>query len=454
MNTTPGQSTGGLDAALHRSAVMRTWGVLVVALIFLVVVVVRTFFDGLALNLGPLVITLFLIAFEGGLLFWLRSPKRDLVLRPLPVAVHTVVECSLPTAVVAATWLAGIVPAPVVLITPAVVGYSVFIALSILWLRPWLTALAGATCAVGHLSLLLIAGAMGRLESDLLPVSILATYPILLGVVGGASWFVTARMRAYVESAILEAERRTAAEGELEAASVVQQGLLPGEPPSLAGWSVAGWNRPAEQTGGDYWDWTQLPDGKVAVSIADVTGHGLGPAVVTAFCRAYARSSIHDSAGLVLAMQRVARLLADDMPSGRFVTYAVALLTPDAGRVPLLSAGHGPTLLVRAADGHVDQFGADDLPLGVMADMAFDDIPELDLKPGDSLMMLTDGFFEWHNPAGKQWGLDRLAESAAQHRHLDPPKMIAALLADVEAFAQGTTQMDDLTAVVIRRSAH
>ena len=66
---------------------------------------------------------------------------------------------------------------------------------------------------------------------------------------------------------------------------------MPARPPSVAGFDIPGWNRPASEPGGDYYDWHVLPDGRIAVSIADVAGHGLGPAIVTAFCRAYARDA-------------------------------------------------------------------------------------------------------------------------------------------------------------------
>ncbi|MEM9253738.1 MAG: PP2C family protein-serine/threonine phosphatase, partial [Planctomycetota bacterium] len=100
------------------------------------------------------------------------------------------------------------------------------------------------------------------------------------------------------------------------------------------------------------------------------------------------------------------------------------------------------------------QLNADDLPLGVTADMEFTHVRELTLEPGDTLVLLTDGFFEWQNPDGEQWGIDRLVESAARHRDADPNAMIAAILADAETFVDGAAQDDDLTMVVIRRSVH
>src|SRR6185503_3990265 len=95
--------------------------------------------------------------------------------------------------------------------------------------------------------------------------------------------------------------------------------------PNLCGFEVAGWNQPADQTGGDYFDWQTLPDGRFAVSLGDATGHGIGPALLSASCRAYARASFlsGDPDGL---LDNLNQLLVEDLPGNRFVTFAVVFL--------------------------------------------------------------------------------------------------------------------------------
>ena len=78
---------------------------------------------------------------------------------------------------------------------------------------------------------------------------------------------------------------------DIDIARSIQHGLLPASPPQLEHFDVAGWNQPANQTGGDYFDWQLLPDGQLAISVGDATGHGIGPALVSTLCRAYARAS-------------------------------------------------------------------------------------------------------------------------------------------------------------------
>ncbi|MEM9253061.1 MAG: PP2C family protein-serine/threonine phosphatase [Planctomycetota bacterium] len=452
-----------LDTALRRSATVRAWGTAGIVGVMLVLYLIQA---GLAaagllstsapyfLQATPLILGMALLLFEIGLLRWLRSDRWRSAMRPAAVAINTIVECSVPTIAMVMAWYGGVIPGYAAPVLPPVVAYTFFIVLTILQLRPWLTALAGGVCAVQHAALIIAAYLALTDEAErVFPLMLYLTFPVLIAMIGVAGWFVTARVRSYVERATLERDRRHRAEADIDAARLIQRGLLPKRDASIAGWSIAGWSRPADQTGGDYWDWSALPEGKVAVSIADVAGHGIGPAIVTAFCQAYARSALHHSQRLDTALCEMARRLVRDMPTGHFVTFAVALLSPNDGRVPFLSAGHAPSLLVRAGSGDAVALDADAPPMGVFPEISFDDVPVLDLAPGDSLVLLTDGFYEWENRSDELWDIDRLVASARRHRLLDPSRMIAAILADVEAFVAGAPQLDDLTAVVIRRVA-
>jgi serine phosphatase RsbU (regulator of sigma subunit) len=210
-------------------------------------------------------------------------------------------------------------------------------------------------------------------------------------------------------------------------------------------------SRPADETGGDYYDWQQLPDGRLLVVLADVTGHGIGPALVMAVCRAYARASaavISDPAPL---MRRLNELLLADLPDGRFITLAIALLSPD-GTVELVSAGHGPTLLYRAADAAITSFGGDGLPLGLMPDERYEPVARFTMHPGDVLLLLTDGFFEWQrHPDREAFGIERLEQTLKDHATRAPADLLTALDHAATTFAAGAKQQDDVTAVVIRR---
>ena len=140
---------------------------------------------------------------------------------------------------------------------------------------------------------------------------------------------------------------------------------MPVSKPDLPGYDIAGWSQAAEQTGGDYFDWQPLADGRLAVSLADVTGHGIGPALVTAVCRAYSRATFSTDEEIGAQLDRINNLLVEDLPAGRFVTFVVALVDPRANHVRLLSAGHGPLYLYTRANDTVQEFDAHDIPFGL-----------------------------------------------------------------------------------------
>lgn len=341
------------------------------------------------------------------------------------------------------------------LVAPAMLLYFLFIILSTLRLSPSLSILTGLLSALGYLA---ITAHWTRQyptpdtgPSDLPPVYLSYAGLILAG--GLVSAVVAGQIRQHVFAALRQAELQHELERvnhDLDIARSIQQGLLPNCSPDLNGFEVAGWNQPAEQTGGDYFDWQRLPDGRLAVSLGDATGHGIGPALVTASCRAYARASVlsGDTDGL---LDNLNRLLAEDLPSNRFVTFAVVFLDPVGSRVKILSAGHGPILWYRYAAAEVENLEAQGIPLGMMAGIKYDRATEVSLVAGDMLALVTDGFYEWENPDGEEFGLARLEAVIREARDCSAQEVIERLRSAVAGFCRGTEQKDDLTAVILRR---
>lgn len=343
------------------------------------------------------------------------------------------------------------------LTAPALLLYPIMIVLSILRMRPALCAVSGVLCAVGHAGLFALAAHRSPTPPAPGDWPVLLSYPIYLAIAGAAAALVSFEVRKYFRSSLREAEARRRLDlvhKEVDIARAIQQGLLPENPPHLPGFDIAGWNRPADRTGGDYYDWQVLPDGRLAVVIADVSGHGLGPALIMAVCRAYARACVPIGPELCAAVGRINTLLHNDVHDGRFVTFAVAIVDPASGSCELLSAGHGPILLHRARQRTIEEFNGNGVPLGVLENEDYGAPQRIQLEPGDALVLVTDGFFEWARPAdGELFGIQRMRECLLSETAVSAATIIERLDEAVRTFGGDSAQADDMTAVVIRRIA-
>ena len=238
---------------------------------------------------------------------------------------------------------------------------------------------------------------------------------------------------------------------ELNIARSIQQGLLPREQPTVAGYDIAGWNQPADETGGDSFDFLPLNDGNLAIALADATGHGIGAALIMAETRALFRATVRQTTDLPRVMTEINDLLCIDLPDGKFNTAFFGFLDPRQNTVRFLSAGQGPILVYAAATGEVSELETHGLPLGLMPEAEYDATTLLQLAPGDMLVLLTDGFYEWDRPDGEQFGTERIADLIRQHHHLPTAEFIQVIYRSVVEFSAGTRQGDDLTAVIVRR---
>ena len=127
------------------------------------------------------------------------------------------------------------------------------------------------------------------------------------------------------------------------------------------------------------------------------------------------------------------------------------MLRPERQTVRYLSAGHGPMLLYRAGDGKVEQLGATGLPLGILPEAEFGTVQEVKLESGDTLLVLTDGLFEWVRADGTQFGIERVASLVQQHGSESASRLIELLYQAVQEFGSSTKQADDLTALIVKR---
>lgn len=344
------------------------------------------------------------------------------------------------------------------LATPWALAFFPFILLSVLRLSPRLCGFSGIISTIGYLGAAYLTGFRFTPGLDGFSVTQTATlyFASLLLTTGVIASGVANEIRIHVEAALREAETRhqlQEVEHELQIARSIQQSLLPKISPQIAGFQVAGWNRSADDTGGDFYDWKKLPDGRWVVVLADVTGHGIGPAILASVCRAYSRASFNTRDNLPTALKNINDSFAADLTPERFATFVAVVVQEGSGHVELISAGHGPLLIYEAETRNFRYLQAQALPLGILPEMDSPIPVALEMKPGDMILLVTDGFFEWQNPKEEQFGADRLAAVVRQFSNREPEIVIAELYDTVLKFSQGTSQKDDLTAVLIRRVA-
>ncbi len=370
---------------------------------------------------------------------------------------NILIESQLPTVALFVLLLNGWMTPYQVLVAPAIVIYFLFITLSTLRLRPSLTLITGFLSAAGYLLVTFYVElnfSDSTAASERFPFPVYIVYAVLIFLAGVIAAAVAEQIRGYVRAALREAKLQSELEQinhDLDLARSIQQGLMPARPPQLDDFEIAGWNQPANQTGGDYFDWQLLPDGQLAISIGDATGHGIGPALVSALCRAYARASFLADQKQEQILERLNTLLASDLADDRFVTFAVIFLNPANSNIKVLSAGHGPILWYRRGANKWENFEAQGIPLGMIDGMRYEDSHLNYLRAGDMIVLVTDGFYEWQNPESEEFGLERMKDTIHAARDCSPEEMIARLYKAVKDFSKGTTQNDDLTAVVLKR---
>jgi serine phosphatase RsbU (regulator of sigma subunit) len=246
--------------------------------------------------------------------------------------------------------------------------------------------------------------------------------------------------------------RQLSLQRDLELAHKVQRGLLPGAPPRLGGYQFFDYYEPANQVGGDYYDYIELPEGRLGVVVADVSGKGVAAALLMAKLSSEVRFCLAMEPSTAEAVNRINSIFCRSGWDDRFVTFVLAVLDSQRHELSVVNAGHMPPL-VRSAAGGVEPVGAVEagLPLGVSVDARYDTHVRA-LSPGDCLAMFTDGISEAMNPEGETYGLPRLQE-AMQPAAANVPLFGRQILDDVKRFVSGRPQSDDICLVCLGRGA-
>lgn len=253
---------------------------------------------------------------------------------------------------------------------------------------------------------------------------------------------ITARKRAERELRQNQEQFRVARE--------IQQRLFPKTAPEIDGIDLAGVTYPAEATGGDYFDYLPMPDGSTGIVVADVTGHGVGPALLMAETRAYLRtlSANREDIGEILTAAN--RILAEDIGGERYVTLFLGRIVPGAKRFYYASAGH-PAGYVIGADGAVKRYlKRTAVPLGIRPDTHYAGDAHVDIVSGDMILLLTDGIEETMAPDESFFGVDRALDVIRANRHKPSRDILEDLYRSVRDFSRNAPQVDDVTAILAK----
>jgi serine phosphatase RsbU (regulator of sigma subunit)/predicted ester cyclase len=251
----------------------------------------------------------------------------------------------------------------------------------------------------------------------------------------------------------LEQERieRERIEQELRVARSIQQASLPKEVPTLEGWQMSPFYRPAREVGGDFYDFHLLSEGRLGVVVGDATGKGVPAALVMSTtcgmlrlaARALGSSSPRD------VLRRVNNALFTDIPPNMFVTCFYAILEPESGSLTYSNAGHDLPYLHR--NGEAEELRARGMPLGLMPGMGYEE-KETILEAGESALFYSDGLVEAHDPKGEMFGFPRLRELVGEHG--EEGSLEEALLEELYSFVgEDWEQEDDITLLTLERSA-
>jgi len=255
------------------------------------------------------------------------------------------------------------------------------------------------------------------------------------------------RVAQLVRQQHVEARERERLEQELRVARIIQETLLPKEVPVVTGWRMAAYWQPARAVGGDFYDFIDLPDGRLGLVIGDVTDKGVPAALVMATTRSVLRAAAErfQSPGQVL--ERSNNLLCVDIPRNMFVTCLYAILDPASGRIHYANAGHNLPFWRRQSG--VEELRATGMPLGLMPDLNYEE-NETHLALGESILLYSDGLVEAHNLQREMFSFNRLRELVGIHP--GGTRLIEFLLAELAEFTgEEWEQEDDVTFVTLER---
>ena len=262
---------------------------------------------------------------------------------------------------------------------------------------------------------------------------------------------------AYEKAQLLEAAKeKEAIRSELRVASRIQLALLPRSDPEVPGFDISGRMVTAQEVGGDYFDYIWGPAirgvSNLYVAIGDVSGKGVPAGLVMVMARSILRSLVARGSRPSEVLRETNRLLKQDLKPGMFMSMLLMTLDISTGRLYLAGCGHERPLIYRAAERRIERLDLGGLVLGVVPDLGpYVEEKQLELAPGDALLVYTDGVTEAIDQQRQAFGMEQTEELLLRHGHEPAPTIVGRYLEALELHAGGATQHDDITLIALRR---
>lgn len=266
---------------------------------------------------------------------------------------------------------------------------------------------------------------------------------------GIANQSATAIVNAHLHRQLVEQHKLAR---EMEIARSIQMNLLPKTYPALEGYEVSAMSLPAKQVGGDYYDFYKLENNRVGFAIADVSGKGVPAAFLTTLARTYLRSEGQRGEGTIADMlTRINRELHADVTNNMYVTLVYGTLEPKSGKFRYVNGGHAFPLYISPAKNKVEYLDTGGTFLGILEEVEYEEA-EVVLKPGDLLILYTDGVTDIQNEKEELWGRESLENLILGLTHMSAEQIRNAIYHACLEHKGDADQFDDFTLIVLKRT--
>lgn len=231
----------------------------------------------------------------------------------------------------------------------------------------------------------------------------------------------------------------------------IQQSFFPLDPPEIPGYDIYGTSKTCDETGGDYFDFIWLSDHEVAIIVGDVSGHGLGSALMMIAARATLMGFIDLKLDMSQILERINKQLERDGNNEKFMTLLFGALNLQDHQFQYSSAGHDPPIFYQKHYNIIQELESTGLPLGIFSEAEYPKSPLYSISEGDILLFATDGLWESMNKNREDFGKDRLIDLIQKYSDFSAKELVEQILEELRLFSGNEIQHDDITLIVLKR---